>query len=37
MIRFGSRVDMFLPRTVTVLVKVGDMTRVGVTPVARWN
>ncbi|MGH7630558.1 MAG: phosphatidylserine decarboxylase family protein [Gemmatimonadales bacterium] len=37
MIRFGSRVDMFLPRPVTVLVKVGDVTRVGVTPVARWN
>ncbi len=37
MIRFGSRVDMFLPRPVTILVKVGDVTRVGVTPVARWN
>jgi phosphatidylserine decarboxylase len=37
MIRFGSRVDTFLPRSVTVLVKVGDTTRVGVTPVARWN
>jgi phosphatidylserine decarboxylase len=37
MIRFGSRVDLFLPRTVSVLVKVGDVTRVGVTPVARWN
>ncbi len=37
MIRFGSRVDMFLPRTVTVLVKVGDTTRVGVTPVATWS
>jgi phosphatidylserine decarboxylase len=37
MIRFGSRVDMFLPATVTVLVKVGDTTRVGVTPVAKWN
>ena len=37
MIRFGSRVDTFLPRTVTVLVMVGDTTRVGVTPVARWN
>jgi phosphatidylserine decarboxylase len=37
MIRFGSRVDTFLPRGVTVLVKVGDTTRVGVTPVARWN
>ena len=37
MIRFGSRVDTFLPRGVAVLVKVGDTTRVGVTPVARWN
>ncbi len=37
MIRFGSRVDLFLPRTVTVLVRVGDVTRVGVTPVAKWN
>ena len=37
MIRFGSRVDMFLPRNVTVLVKAGDTTRVGVTPVAKWN
>jgi phosphatidylserine decarboxylase len=37
MIRFGSRVDTFLPRGVTLLVKVGDTTRVGVTPVARWN
>jgi phosphatidylserine decarboxylase len=37
MIRFGSRVDTFLPRGVTMLVKVGDTTRVGVTPVARWN
>jgi phosphatidylserine decarboxylase len=38
MIRFGSRVDLFLPRgAVRVLVKVGDVTRAGVTPVARWN
>ena len=38
MIRFGSRVDLFLPReAVTVLVKLGDVTRAGVTPVARWN
>ncbi|HEU5170305.1 MAG TPA: phosphatidylserine decarboxylase family protein [Gemmatimonadales bacterium] len=37
MIRFGSRVDLFLPRAATVLVKVGDRTRVGVTPVARWS
>jgi phosphatidylserine decarboxylase len=38
MIRFGSRVDLFLPPAeVTVLVKVGDTTRAGVTPVARWN
>ncbi|HEX2451170.1 MAG TPA: phosphatidylserine decarboxylase family protein [Gemmatimonadales bacterium] len=38
MIRFGSRVDLFLPSaSVTVLVKVGDVTLAGVTPVARWN
>ncbi|HET8623068.1 MAG TPA: phosphatidylserine decarboxylase family protein [Gemmatimonadales bacterium] len=38
MIRFGSRVDLFMPRgSTTVLVHVGDVTRAGVTPVARWN
>lgn len=36
MIRFGSRVDLFLPPGTEVLVKPGDTTRVGVTPVAKW-
>ena len=31
MIRFGSRVDVFMPRGTTVRVKVGDTTRVGET------
>jgi phosphatidylserine decarboxylase len=37
MIRFGSRVDLFLPLGTRVLVHVGDTTRVGVTVVAEWN
>jgi phosphatidylserine decarboxylase len=37
MIRFGSRVDLFLPQGTPVLVKIGDRTLVGITPVARWN
>jgi phosphatidylserine decarboxylase len=37
MIRFGSRVDLFLPRGTHVLVREGDTTRVGVTEVARWS
>ena len=37
MIRFGSRVDLFLPRGTRVLVREGDKTRVGVTEVARWS
>ena len=36
MIRFGSRVDLFLPLGTRVLVKPGDTTRVGVTVVAEW-
>jgi phosphatidylserine decarboxylase len=36
MIRFGSRVDLFLPPGTRVLVKPGDITRVGVTVVAEW-
>lgn len=31
LIRFGSRVDVFLPTTSRILVKVGDMTYAGVT------
>jgi phosphatidylserine decarboxylase len=37
MIRFGSRVDLFLPRNTRVLVKTGDNTLVGVTVVAEWS
>lgn len=36
MIRFGSRVDLFLPRESRVLVQVGYRTRAGVTVVAEW-
>jgi len=34
-IKFGSRVDIFLPLDAEVLVKIGDKTTGGVTPVAR--
>jgi phosphatidylserine decarboxylase len=37
MIRFGSRVDLFLPRNTRILVKPGDNTLVGVTVVAEWS
>jgi len=37
MIRFGSRVDLFVPLTTRVLARVGETTRVGVTVVAEWN
>jgi phosphatidylserine decarboxylase len=37
MIRFGSRVDLFLPTDAQVLVQVGDRTRAGVTVVAQWS
>jgi phosphatidylserine decarboxylase len=37
MIRFGSRVDLFLPPGTPVLVKTGDTTLVGVTVVAEWS
>ena len=37
MIRFGSRVDLFLPRGTRVLVREGDKTRVGFTLVAQWS
>ena len=33
MIRFGSRVEVLLPRTVRVLVKEGDKVRGGITPI----
>ena len=37
MIRFGSRVDLFLPTGTRILVKCGDNTLVGVTAVAEWS
>jgi phosphatidylserine decarboxylase len=37
MIRFGSRVDLFLPPGTRILVKTGDNTLVGVTAVAEWS
>jgi len=37
MIRFGSRVDRFLPLGARVQARVGDTTRVGVTVVAEWS
>jgi phosphatidylserine decarboxylase len=37
MIRFGSRVDLFLPTGSHVLVHPGDNTLVGETVVAEWN
>jgi phosphatidylserine decarboxylase len=37
LIKFGSRVDMFLPDGVEPLVKRGDKVFAGRTPVARWT
>ncbi|MGE5090621.1 MAG: phosphatidylserine decarboxylase family protein [Bacillota bacterium] len=37
MIRFGSRVDLFMPPGTRVRVKVGDTTRVAQTVVAEWT
>ena len=37
MIRFGSRVDLFLPPGTRPLVQVGAKTRAGVTVVAEWS
>ena len=36
MIRFGSRVDLFLPPAAKVLAQVGNVTRAGLTVVAEW-
>jgi len=36
MIRFGSRVDLFVPDSADVLVKVGDKVKAGLTGLARW-
>lgn len=37
MIRFGSRVDVFLPPECRVLVKEGDKTLAGITVIAEWT
>jgi phosphatidylserine decarboxylase len=37
MIRFGSRVDLFLPVGTRMLVRTGDTTLAGVTVVAEWS
>ena len=36
MIRFGSRVDVFLPFNAEILVREGERTVAGVTVIARW-
>jgi phosphatidylserine decarboxylase len=36
-IRFGSRVDLFLPTTARASVQAGERTKAGVTVVARWT
>jgi len=37
LIRFGSRVDVFLPPSARILVKEGDVTLSGVTVIAEWT
>jgi phosphatidylserine decarboxylase len=37
LIRFGSRVDLFLPASAKVLVHAGDRTVAGMTVVAQWD
>jgi phosphatidylserine decarboxylase len=37
LIRFGSRVDLFLPPNAELLVKPGDLTKAGETVVAKWK
>lgn len=36
LIRFGSRVDVFLPAGTTIRVREGDVTQAGVTVIAEW-
>jgi phosphatidylserine decarboxylase len=36
MIKFGSRVDVYLPLAATILVKEGDITTAGETVIATW-
>jgi len=35
-IKFGSRVDVLMPLTVKLNVKIGDMAKGGITVIARW-
>lgn len=37
LIRFGSRVDTFVPRAASVRVRQGDRTKAGVTVIAEWS
>ena len=37
MIRFGSRVDLFVPQSAEILVKEQEKTKAGLTVVARWK
>lgn len=37
LIRFGSRVDVFLPTGTTVRAKVGDVTKAGQSVIAEWT
>ena len=37
LIRFGSRVDTFLPPSARVTATIGDRTQAGVTPIAEWE
>lgn len=37
LIRFGSRVDVFLPAGTRILVTQGDLTQAGVTVIAEWT
>ena len=36
-IKFGSRVDLYLPTSTSILVKLGDKTIGGITEVGRLN
>jgi phosphatidylserine decarboxylase len=37
MIRFGSRMDLFLPPSTRVMVKVGDRVKAGLTVIGEWS
>ncbi len=37
LIRFGSRTDVYIPETATVLVKKGQMIKGGLTKIAKWD